>query len=66
MSDDPEGPDDNAGEVFRISVTARALPDRRRAEVRLRLLLKDLLRGYGLRCVKVEALDAPGPEKETR
>jgi hypothetical protein len=53
--------DDQADETFKLLLVARALPDRRRAEIRLRLLLKDLLRGYGLRCVKVEALDAARP-----
>jgi hypothetical protein len=53
MSDDEVTP-----ERFRLVLLCRALPDRRRAEIRLRLLLKDLLRGYGLTCERVEALDA--------
>jgi hypothetical protein len=52
------------GETFKLVLVCRALPDRRSAAVRLRLLLKDLLRGYGLRCESVEALDDK-EDKET-
>jgi hypothetical protein len=54
--------DDNAGETFLLRL--RAVRDSRPAAIRLRLLLKDLLRGYGFRCEKVEDVTPPAAEKE--
>jgi hypothetical protein len=53
---------DDGAETFKLVLLVKAPPDRRRAEIRLRLLLKDLLRGYGLKCLSVEAQpEAPSP-----
>jgi hypothetical protein len=56
--------DEATSERFRLVLVAEALPDRRRAEIRLRLVLKDLLRSHGLRCVSVEAVRAEAEDAQ--